>query len=191
MGDEKAYLGARYSAVKKAAPARHIFVSFECLAMSISHPCLFLRYGTRTQRNRCCFMALRAVVFSLLDPFAVKTSPAAQPFHSVPLPNHYENPTPMMTNDKCNRCTPEQKEIYYLCAPNRDLAVASPYFEAFKASGREVCSRRCRVSSTAHKILWSCSCISIHGCSITPWAIEGSVAYWYVGRTFQFLRAFC
>lgn len=36
------------------------------------------------------------------------------------------------------RCTPEQKEIYYLCAPNRDLAEASPYYEAFRASGREV-----------------------------------------------------
>ncbi|CAM9735092.1 unnamed protein product [Pylaiella littoralis] len=37
-----------------------------------------------------------------------------------------------------SRCTPEQKEIYYLCAPNRDLAEASPYYEAFRASGREV-----------------------------------------------------
>lgn len=37
-----------------------------------------------------------------------------------------------------SRCTPEQKEIYYLCAPNRELAEASPYYEAFRASGREV-----------------------------------------------------
>lgn len=36
------------------------------------------------------------------------------------------------------RCTPEQKVIFYLCAPTRELAKASPYFEAFKSSGREV-----------------------------------------------------
>ncbi len=45
------------------------------------------------------------------------------------------------------RCTPEQKEIYYLCAPNRDLAEASPYYEAFRASGREVRAAACRASS--------------------------------------------
>ncbi|CBJ25492.1 heat shock protein Hsp90 [Ectocarpus siliculosus] len=37
-----------------------------------------------------------------------------------------------------SRCTPEQKEIYYLCAPNRELAMASPYYEAFGDSGREI-----------------------------------------------------
>ncbi|CAN0038357.1 unnamed protein product, partial [Discosporangium mesarthrocarpum] len=37
-----------------------------------------------------------------------------------------------------SRCVPEQKEIYYLCAPNRDLAEASPYYETFRSSGREV-----------------------------------------------------
>ncbi|CAM9547706.1 unnamed protein product [Choristocarpus tenellus] len=37
-----------------------------------------------------------------------------------------------------SRCTAEQKEIYYLCAPNRELAEASPYYEAFRSSGREV-----------------------------------------------------
>jgi len=31
-----------------------------------------------------------------------------------------------------SRCTPEQKEIYYLCAPNRDLAITSPYLEGFR-----------------------------------------------------------
>ncbi len=36
------------------------------------------------------------------------------------------------------RCTPEQKSIYYLCAPNRELALASPYFEAFKEKNVEV-----------------------------------------------------
>lgn len=37
-----------------------------------------------------------------------------------------------------SRCTPEQKEIYYLCAPTRDMAVQSPYLEAFEKAGREV-----------------------------------------------------
>uniref|UniRef100_A0A6U3SHU6 Histidine kinase/HSP90-like ATPase domain-containing protein n=3 Tax=Ditylum brightwellii TaxID=49249 RepID=A0A6U3SHU6_9STRA len=36
------------------------------------------------------------------------------------------------------RCKPEQKEIYYLCAPSRDLALNSPYLEAFEKAGREV-----------------------------------------------------
>lgn len=37
-----------------------------------------------------------------------------------------------------SRCTPEQKEIYYLCAPSRELAVQSPYLEAFEKAGKEV-----------------------------------------------------
>ena len=37
-----------------------------------------------------------------------------------------------------SRCPPEQKEIYFLCAPSRDLAVQSPYLEAFEKAGREV-----------------------------------------------------
>lgn len=37
-----------------------------------------------------------------------------------------------------SRCTPEQDQIYYLVAPNRKMAEESPYFEAFKAHGREV-----------------------------------------------------
>jgi len=37
-----------------------------------------------------------------------------------------------------SRCTPEQKDIYYLCAPTRDLAIESPYLEAFEKTGREV-----------------------------------------------------
>lgn len=37
-----------------------------------------------------------------------------------------------------SRCTPEQKEIYYLCAPTRELAMESPYLEAFEKAGREV-----------------------------------------------------
>ena len=36
------------------------------------------------------------------------------------------------------RCPPEQKEIYYLCAPSRSLALESPYLEAFERAGREV-----------------------------------------------------
>jgi len=37
-----------------------------------------------------------------------------------------------------SRCDPEQNDIYYLCAPNRELAEASPYFEAFKENNKEV-----------------------------------------------------
>ena len=36
------------------------------------------------------------------------------------------------------RCAPDQKEIYFLCAPTRELCLASPYMEAFEGSGREV-----------------------------------------------------
>ena len=37
-----------------------------------------------------------------------------------------------------SRCTPEQDQIYYLVAPNRKMAEESPYYETFKAHGREV-----------------------------------------------------
>lgn len=37
-----------------------------------------------------------------------------------------------------SRCPPEQKDIYYLCAPSRELALQSPYMEAFSKSNREV-----------------------------------------------------
>lgn len=37
-----------------------------------------------------------------------------------------------------SRCKPEQKEIYYLSAPNREMAIQSPYLEAFEKAGREV-----------------------------------------------------
>jgi HSP90 family molecular chaperone len=37
-----------------------------------------------------------------------------------------------------SRCTPDQKEIYYLCAPSRELAIQSPYLEAFEKAGKEV-----------------------------------------------------
>jgi TNF receptor-associated protein 1 len=37
-----------------------------------------------------------------------------------------------------SRCTPEQDQIFFLCAPNRKLAEESPYFETFKAHNREV-----------------------------------------------------
>ena len=36
------------------------------------------------------------------------------------------------------RCKPEQKEVYYLHAPNRDMAIQSPYLEAFEKAGIEV-----------------------------------------------------
>jgi len=37
-----------------------------------------------------------------------------------------------------SRCRPEQKEIYYLPAPTRALAIHSPYLEAFEKAGIEV-----------------------------------------------------
>jgi len=37
-----------------------------------------------------------------------------------------------------SRMDTEQKEIFYLCVPNRKLAESSPYYEAFKAKGKEV-----------------------------------------------------
>lgn len=36
------------------------------------------------------------------------------------------------------RCPPEQKEVYYLVAPSRSAALASPYFETFRKHGKEV-----------------------------------------------------
>lgn len=40
-----------------------------------------------------------------------------------------------------SRCSPEQKNIYYLVAPNRQAAFDSPYYETFKKHDKEVCSR--------------------------------------------------
>jgi len=37
-----------------------------------------------------------------------------------------------------SRCSPEQKEIYYLSAPTRSLAMQSPYLESFVKAGVEV-----------------------------------------------------
>ncbi|TYZ65343.1 hypothetical protein PybrP1_012667 [[Pythium] brassicae (nom. inval.)] len=37
-----------------------------------------------------------------------------------------------------SRAAPEQSELYYLCAPSRAIAEASPYFEAFKKTNKEV-----------------------------------------------------
>ena len=44
----------------------------------------------------------------------------------------------MSLDEYVARCPPEQKEIYFLCAPSRDLAVQSPYLEAFEKAGLEV-----------------------------------------------------
>jgi len=41
-------------------------------------------------------------------------------------------------DDYISRCTPEQKQIYYLVSPNRETALQSPYYETFKKHGREV-----------------------------------------------------
>ena len=37
-----------------------------------------------------------------------------------------------------SRCPPEQKDIYYLYAPSRELALQSPYMEVFNKNKREV-----------------------------------------------------
>lgn len=37
-----------------------------------------------------------------------------------------------------SRCPPTQDKIYYIVAPNRNLALASPYLETFERSGTEV-----------------------------------------------------
>mmetsp|Transcript_29207 Transcript_29207/g.43075 ORF Transcript_29207/g.43075 Transcript_29207/m.43075 type:complete len:724 (-) Transcript_29207:53-2224(-) len=44
----------------------------------------------------------------------------------------------MSLDEYISRCTPEQKDIYYLHSPTRDMALQSPYMEAFEKSGREV-----------------------------------------------------
>jgi len=41
-------------------------------------------------------------------------------------------------DDYVSRCAPEQKNVYYLVAPSRDAALASPYYETFKKHGIEV-----------------------------------------------------
>merc|ERR1711998_197156 len=37
-----------------------------------------------------------------------------------------------------SRCSPEQKNIYFVVAPNREAALASPYYETFKKHDREI-----------------------------------------------------
>jgi len=44
----------------------------------------------------------------------------------------------MSLDEYISRCTPEQKDIYYIHSPTRDMALQSPYMEAFEKSGREV-----------------------------------------------------
>ena len=41
-------------------------------------------------------------------------------------------------DDYISRCTPDQKKVYYLTAPDRSLAEASAYYEVFKDSDTEV-----------------------------------------------------
>lgn len=41
-------------------------------------------------------------------------------------------------DDYLSRCPPEQKEIFYLVAPTRTAALASPYYETFKKHVKEV-----------------------------------------------------
>ncbi len=42
-----------------------------------------------------------------------------------------ENETTSL-DEYVSRAGPEQTEIYYLCAPSREMALQSPYYEAFK-----------------------------------------------------------
>ncbi|EQC28092.1 hypothetical protein SDRG_14185 [Saprolegnia diclina VS20] len=37
-----------------------------------------------------------------------------------------------------SRASPDQSEIYYICAPSREMALQSPYYEAFKKTKKEV-----------------------------------------------------
>jgi len=46
--------------------------------------------------------------------------------------------TPCGLADYVSRMKEEQKEIYYLSAPNREACLSSPYYEALKAKGLEV-----------------------------------------------------
>ena len=41
-------------------------------------------------------------------------------------------------DDYISRATPEDKEIYYIVAPSRGAALASPYFETFRRHNKEV-----------------------------------------------------
>lgn len=53
--------------------------------------------------------------------------------------NRADNATEKITlTEYCKGMSAEQKDIYYLAAPNRELAVNSPYFEALKSRNIEV-----------------------------------------------------
>ncbi|RYG63964.1 hypothetical protein EON64_14935, partial [archaeon] len=41
-------------------------------------------------------------------------------------------------DDYISNCPPEQKEIYYIVAPNRQAALASPYYEYFKKHNKHI-----------------------------------------------------
>lgn len=43
-----------------------------------------------------------------------------------------------LCNRYISRCDPSQSDIYYLCVPSRELALSSPYYEAFKRHDKEV-----------------------------------------------------
>lgn len=53
--------------------------------------------------------------------------------------NRVENKTQKISfTEYCARMEPDQKSIYYLAAPNRELAESSPYFEGLKSKNVEV-----------------------------------------------------
>lgn len=53
--------------------------------------------------------------------------------------NKFESKTEKISlTEYCERMSAEQKVIYYLAAPNRELAENSPYYESLKSTGVEV-----------------------------------------------------
>jgi len=52
--------------------------------------------------------------------------------------SHTENGVSTGLKDYISRMQEGQRHIYYLCAPNRELAESSPYFEALKAKNVEI-----------------------------------------------------
>jgi len=52
--------------------------------------------------------------------------------------SNLSSPSTTSLDEYISRMPPEQKEIYYLCAPSRSAAESSPYYEGFKAQNREV-----------------------------------------------------
>ncbi|GAB9472496.1 Heat shock protein 75 kda, mitochondrial precursor [Globisporangium polare] len=52
--------------------------------------------------------------------------------------SHLEADKLTTLDEYISRASPDQNELYYLCAPSRAIAEASPYYEAFKKTNKEV-----------------------------------------------------